>query len=103
MTETDNYTNQYFCSTDIRWYRSYLYSEQTIAQQCTVYRVEGKKLMEDLYIFILLIRTIPQSKVSFIATVGCLSLALFLIAAMLVLALIPLYISEKNVSVNSGM
>jgi hypothetical protein len=59
--------------------------------------------MEDLYIFILLIRTIPQSKVSFIATVGCLSLALFLIAAMLVLALIPLYISEKNVSVNSGM
>jgi hypothetical protein len=70
-----------------------------------VHQPEGKRLMKDSFMFVSIqwIRTGPQSTLIFIATVVCLGLALLLIAATIVLALIPVFISNKSVSANSSM
>ncbi len=56
-----------------------------------------------MFVSIQLIRAIPQSTISFIATVGCIGLVLFLIAATVVLALIPVFISKKQATLDSSM
>jgi len=56
-----------------------------------------------MFVSIQLIRAIPRSTISFIATVGCVGLVLFLIAATVVLALIPVFISKKQATLNPGM
>jgi len=70
-----------------------------------VHQPEGKRLMKDSFMFVSIqwIRTGPQSTVVCIAAAGCLGMVLFLIAATIVLALIPVFTSNNSVPANPSM